>query len=155
MDSILYWLIYPWAWGLPYRMVDTCSIAPLKIFPSQVSLVNTFLLNFGTLCLLPLFHAGILSSLNFCCLMYDVTVAEFICASGRLCQKMLFPWNHLLAVALRIFPPPLPRRSLSLWGERYDTNITFGTEHPMSFTLYIVQLWVSMLITICKKQLLW
>lgn len=88
----------------------------------KLSIVNSFLARGGASDPLLLLYAGILFGLSLCrsCVCRH-SLCEFIRTSTCVWQ-MLFPWRHLQAVALTIFPSPRK--------ERYNMDIPFRVEHP-------------------------
>lgn len=85
--------------------------------------------------------------------VHTVTLWVHIWISPVVPGRYCFPWSH---VSPLIFMSPLLYWSLSLMGRSLTTK-PFRTEYSkVSHSLYIVQLWVSLLIPIyCSKKLTW
>lgn len=92
---------HSWAWSLPWRVVDTPS-GPLgwnwcSSF-QQVPTANTFLVRGGTLCLLSLLGARILSCLSlfrFCACSHSICVSILLCLEVTVvlfCSSNILIW---------------------------------------------------------------
>lgn len=77
--------------------------------------------------------------------MHAASVSEFTCVSVLLTQRTLFSRGPPSLLALKLFPPPLPRGFLSPGGGgEFDGDLPFRAEgSEVSWSLHIVWLQVS------------
>lgn len=140
MDSILHWSNYSWAQGPPCRMAVVFSIAPLKILPSLAAIVCKSYLVVGLYVHFNLFLEFYLAW-TFSGHIYAVTVTVSSYVHQLLLDlKVLLPWNHLLPLALRIFPLFLPHR---FWALREGLWYRHPEYSKVFHSLHNVQLWLA------------
>lgn len=130
------------------------------------SVANNFTDKDGNSCLPPIFHVGFLSGLSlhvFLCILSQslwgfVVVCLFACF-------VYLPSDVWKTVFLKLFTTSDSYKLFAsfstwipeLWGEEYNIGILVRTQYSEeSYSLYIDQLWVSVLIVVyCKKNLTW
>lgn len=118
---------YSWTLGLPLCVVDIISVIPLKKVDFPFLKAINFWIGLEFVCLLPPFHAGILSGLR----LYKTcvhSVAVFVSSFVQLlcCIWTILFGGHPCQALAQLFLPVLPYRSLSLEGIAY---IPLRVEH--------------------------
>lgn len=122
-------------------------------FPSRNQLQITSRLRVG-ICVYFLFMLWFYLIWTCTCHLCTVTVSDFYFFQPCYVWMIICPQSHLPPLALN---PPFLQRSNNLERKGFDKDILFSTEYSkVAYSLHIVQLWFSVLITTyCKNRLLW
>lgn len=121
-------------WSVDDIPTDTPLEKNWFFLSQQVSITNRFLVRGRTLCPLSCPSTRTLPGLNLCRCFACVTVCEFsMCVSPIVSRRFCF-LSHPPCLVLRIFPPSLQHRSLSLEEKSLMKTFHLGLSAPKNLS---------------------